>query len=84
MTGIEAQAHWAEETKALCRIYQSLQPALSDLPGDDLLELSQMIVTDLVFRIDALTAPLPQAKEALTSISAICQSCVYAQTKPHT
>lgn len=79
MTGLEAESYWTEETKTLCRLYEALQPALSDLPAQDLLELSRKIATDLVFRISALSEPGLDIESALTSISTICQSCAFSR-----
>lgn len=77
MTGVQAETHWSEEAKALCRIYQSLQPAISDLPAADLIELSRKIATDIVFRMSSVTDPEVRVDDALASISAVCQSCLF-------
>ncbi|MEL7154874.1 MAG: hypothetical protein AAFN51_14005 [Pseudomonadota bacterium] len=80
MTGLETKQHWSEQAKTLCRIYQSLQPALSDLPGTDQVELARMIATDLVFKISAVRETDANVEDALTSISAVCQSCAFERT----
>lgn len=83
MTGIEVASHWAEETKRLCRLYQSLDPALDELPPEEFLQLSRQIVTDLVFRIGAVPDAGMAVEDALTGISAVCQSCIYVRaTQP--
>ena len=80
MTELEAEAHWSEQTKTLCRIYQSLHPALADLPSGDLIELSRKIATNLVFTMAEVKDPDANVEDALTSISAICQSCTFERT----
>ena len=80
MTGIEVASHWAEETKRLCRLYQSLDPALEDLPPEEFLQLSRQIVTDLVFRIGAVEGASIAVEDTLTGISAVCQSCIYVRS----
>ncbi len=80
MTSVEVEAHWSEEAKTLCRLYQSLQPGLSDLPATDLLELSRKIATDLVFRMSSVAEPDARVDDALTSVSAVCQCCLFERS----
>ena len=80
MTGLEAEAHWSEQAKTLCRIYQSLQPAMIDLPPGDLVELSRKIATDLVFTMSTVKADDAKIADALASVSAVCQSCLFERT----
>lgn len=80
MTGIEAEAEWSEDAHALCRLYQSIQPALDDLPTTEMVEIARRIATDIVFRLAAREGSSEAVTNALTSISAVCQSCSFERS----
>jgi hypothetical protein len=80
MTGVEAEPHWSDQAVTLCRLYQSLQPAISELPETELTALSRQIATDLVFLMSTVQDTEANVDDALASISAVCQSCLFERT----
>ena len=80
MTGVEAEPHWSNQAVTLCRLYQSLQPAISELPETELTALARQIATDLVFLMSTVKDANANVDDALASISAVCQSCLFERT----
>ena len=80
MTELGVEANWSEKAKALDRIYQSLKPAVSELPDDERIELARQLATDLVFVISTTRERDISVEIALSSISAVCQSCMFERT----
>ena len=80
MTGVEAEPDWSDQAVTLCRLYQSLQPAISELPASELTSLARQMATDLVFLMSAVQDSDANVDDALASISAVCQSCLFERT----
>ncbi|MEM7683621.1 MAG: hypothetical protein ACFB03_10360 [Paracoccaceae bacterium] len=81
MTGIDTRDDWSAAALEACRSYNDLIALIDQLPIDEGTELARQMATDLVFRLAGWRSAEPGVDAALTSISAVCQSCLFDMSR---
>ncbi|MEM9060784.1 MAG: hypothetical protein AAGD13_10025 [Pseudomonadota bacterium] len=77
MTGIDARDDWSDAALDACRSYADLVAIIDDLPAGEGTELARQMAIDLAFRLSGWRDADNDVDAALTSISAVCQSCLF-------
>lgn len=81
MTGIDTREDWSAAASGACRNYNELIAIIDLLPTNEGTELARQMATDLVFRLAGWRNTEPGVDAALTSISAVCQSCLFDMSR---